>query len=424
MEQETILEQPKIDIERFKRDFFELSEIGKNPEDRGLYRTAFSEADMEGRAWLREKLEEIGLESRTDGAGNVFGRLPASDPKAKTILIGSHLDTVPCAGALDGSLGVLVGLECLRVLKEQGRDDLARHLELVAFSDEEGRFGGMFGSQSVVGAISPETLEYYSDLEKCTLAEAMRKRGLNPLDALDARLDPNKVEAYLELHIEQGPVLDNLRKSVGIVENITGLFKWLIKIRGTANHAGTTPMEMRQDAFMGLADFAHEIPRILEENGAESSRATIGRAQILPGAPNTVPGLVELTIDVRDTSEEVLEALGQAMHRALSAIARRRKLMFDYEIQSVIKPTECHSEIVSILEGEAKQLGIDYLTMPSGAAHDAQIMAQLTRVGMIFVPSRDGKSHSPAEWTAWTDIEAGANVALGALLKIANGRGL
>ncbi|MBD5781276.1 Zn-dependent hydrolase [Pelagicoccus sp. NFK12] len=409
-----------IDIERLKQDFFELSEIGKNPEDRGLYRTAFSEADMQGREWLREKLDACGLQVRTDGAANVFGRLPCEEDSAKTILVGSHLDTVPCAGALDGSLGVLVALECLRTLKdEEAAESYARHLELVAFSDEEGRFGGMFGSQAVVGAVTPETLEYYSDLEGCTLAEAMTRCGMNPLDALDARLGPETIDSYLELHIEQGPVLDRLKKSVGIVENITGLFKWLIKIRGTANHAGTTPMEMREDAFMGLADFAHEIPRILEENGAESSRATIGRAQILPGAPNTVPGLVELTIDVRDTSKAVLEDLGQAFHRALSAIARRRKLMFDYEIQSVIEPTQCHEEIIDVLEAEAKELELDYLKMPSGAAHDAQIMAQLTRIGMIFVPSREGKSHSPAEWTAWSDIEAGANLALRALDRMA-----
>ncbi|WP_343224775.1 Zn-dependent hydrolase [Pelagicoccus sp. SDUM812005] len=408
-----------IDIERLKQDFFELSEIGKNPEDRGLYRTAFSAADMEGRAWLRRKLEALGLAVRMDGAANVFGRLAAEDEATKTLLVGSHLDTVPCAGALDGSLGVLVALECLRTLKERGTDGYTRHLELVAFSDEEGRFGGMFGSEAVVGAVTPETLEYYSDLEGCTLAEAMTRCGMNPLEALDARLEAEQIDAYLELHIEQGPVLDRLRKSVGIVENITGLFKWLIKIRGTANHAGTTPMEMREDAFMGLADFAHEIPRILEENGAESSRATIGRAQILPGAPNTVPGLVELTIDVRDTSKAVLEDLGQAFHRALSAIARRRKLMFDYEIQSEIEPTECHGEIIEVLEEEAQSLGLDYLKMSSGAAHDAQIMAQLTRIGMIFVPSREGKSHSPAEWTAWSDIEAGANLCLRAIDRMA-----
>lgn len=408
-----------IDIERLKRDFFELSEIGKNPEDRGIYRTGFSEADMEGRQWFRDKLKEAGVESRTDGAANVFGKLNGKDANAKSVLIGSHLDTVPCAGALDGSLGVLVGLECLRSLKEQGVE-LEKHLEVVAFSDEEGRFGGMFGSQSAIGATTPESLEFFSDLEGITLSEAMRRRGMDPLEALDARLDPAKIDSYLELHIEQGPVLDNLLKSVGIVESITGLFKWLIRIRGSANHAGTTPMNMRQDAFMGLADFAHEIPRILEENGSELSRATIGKAQILPGAPNTVPGLVELTIDVRDTSKEMLEDLGSAMHKALSAIARRRKLMFDYDIQSEIEPTDCHEQIVDLLEQEAKELDLNYLRMPSGAAHDAQIMAKLTRVGMIFVPSKDGKSHSPAEWTAWTDIEAGANLALNVLRRMAS----
>ncbi|MCB1121038.1 MAG: Zn-dependent hydrolase [Verrucomicrobiae bacterium] len=402
-----------INLERLKRDHFELSEIGRNEEDRGIYRTAFSNADMEGRRWLMAKLEEIGIEAHMDGAANVHGLLEHPDTK-KRFVIGSHIDTVPCAGTLDGALGVLVALESIRCIKEIGANT-GQAIEIVAFSDEEGRFGGMFGSESYVGAITPETLQYFSDLENRTLAEAMSAQGLEPLKALEAKRDSSLITGYLEVHIEQGPVLYSQRKQVGLVENITGLFKWLIRIHGEANHAGTTPMELRHDAFLGLAEFANELPRILEENGSDYSRATIGKAQILPGAPNTVPGLVEFTLDVRDPSAANLEELGPAMRKALSAIARRRKLKFEFEEQSFIRPVNCDEHIVSVLQRQADFLELDYLKLPSGAAHDAQMVANIAPIGMIFVPSKDGLSHSPAEWTDWDHIEAGANLALNTL---------
>jgi N-carbamoyl-L-amino-acid hydrolase len=250
----------------------------------------------------------------------------------------------------------------------------------------------------------------------------MRRHGYDPVAALDAARDPEAIASYLELHIEQGPVLDRLQKSVGIVDEITGLFTWSVCLRGEANHAGTTPMDMRNDAFMGLADFAHEVPRILAENGSDRSRATIGKAQILPGAANTVPGLVEFSLDVRDTSEAILDDLASAFRKALSAIARRRNLMFEFEQMSYLRPVACHPRIVNRLMDHARKLGLEYQRMPSGAAHDAQIMGSRVPVGMIFVPSKNGQSHSPAEWTAWSDIEAGANLMLQTVLELADGQ--
>jgi beta-ureidopropionase / N-carbamoyl-L-amino-acid hydrolase len=401
----------RIEVARLRQDLQALGRIGLDPDDGGLYRLAFTPADLEGKRWLRERLEEADIPWRVDGAGNHFGRLEGADPEAPAVLIGSHLDTVPCAGTLDGSLGVITGLECLRRLKESGVRP-RRPVELVAFSDEEGRFGGMFGSQAFVGDITPQTLHEATALDGTRLEDAMRACGLEPFRALEARRDPATLHSYLELHIEQGPVLDRLQKSVGIVEAITGLFRWVVHLRGEANHAGTTPMAMRHDAFMGLADFAHEIPRILEENGGEQSRATIGKAQILPGAPNTVPGLVEFSLDARDTDPGVLDALRDAFRRALQAIARRRSLMFSFEEQSRLEPVPCDPRLVGLLTRHAEALGLTFERMPSGAAHDAQLVARITPTAMIFVPSREGRSHSPAEWTAWDDIEAGANLAL------------
>ena len=409
----------RVDIERIKKNVLDLADIGKSEKDRGIYRMAFTDADMEGKRWLLERIEEADLVADSDGAANIFGKLvpPGEAGEAPSVLMGSHIDTVPCAGALDGTLGVVVALECLRVIREEGLA-LKRPLELVAFSDEEGRFGGMFGSQAFCGEISPNTL-HYADLDGVTLGDAMQRQGLDPLKALDAVRPRETVASYLELHIEQGPVLDRKRMQVGIVENITGLFKWRIRFHGEANHAGTTPMDMRNDAFMGLADFAHEIPRIIDENGSERSRVTVGRAQILPGSANTVPGLVEFSLDVRDTDPEVLEELGRAARRTLSAIARRRDLQFDYDAVSHIDPVGCDSELVETLGEEADALGLRALRMPSGAAHDAQILGKMTRMGMLFAPSRGGKSHSPEEWTPWDDVEAAANLSLRTLRRLA-----
>lgn len=413
----------RVNIDRIKKNVLELATIGRSGEDRGIYRMAFSDADMEGKRWLLDRIDEAGLMSNSDGAGNIFGRLDpdnAADGDKPSILMGSHIDTVPCAGALDGSLGVVVALECLQTLREQGVS-LSLPLELVAFSDEEGRFGGMFGSQAFCGRITPDTF-HNKDLDGIELGDAMLRQGMDPVKALDAARSRETVEAYIELHIEQGPVLDQSAIPVGIVENITGLFKWQVRFLGNANHAGTTPMDMRQDAFMGLADFAHELPRILEENGGENSRATIGKAEILPGSANTVPGTVEFSLDVRDTDKDVLEELSKAAQKVLSAIARRRGLRYEYEAMSWIDPVRCDSAVVQVLEQSAQALELGYKCMPSGAAHDAQILGGLTRMGMVFAPSRDGKSHTPEEWTAWEDIEAAANVCINALVELTKSR--
>lgn len=400
----------QISLDRLKQDLRELSEIGRM-EDGGVYRMAFTAADMQGKEWLECRMRDAGLDVRRDGASNVIGRLEGKDPDAPVLVLGSHIDTVPCAGILDGTLGVLSALECLRSLSEIGVTPQCP-IELVAFSDEEGRFGGMFGSQAFAGMITPETIHHAADLDGVKLADAMAIHNLDPWKALDAQRNPDQLAAYLELHIEQGPVLTEHQEQVGVVEGITGLFKWSVTLSGEANHAGTTPMDMRRDAFMGVADFAHELPRIIDENGSEVSRATIGRVELLPGSPNTVPGEARFSIDVRDTNEDVLRELESAIRKALSAIARRRRLAFSYELESWIHPVDCYPSLVARVEEAAKAAGVRYRRMSSGAAHDAQIMATLCPVAMIFVPSKDGRSHSPAEWTAWDDIEAGANVFL------------
>lgn len=405
-----------INMNRLKHNIIELSSIGKHPEQ-GIYRMAFTDADMQAREWLKSKITDAGLEFSQDGAANMFGRL-FPEKKETVVMMGSHIDTVPGAGHLDGSLGVLVALECLQRIHEENMDTI-HPMEMVSFSDEEGRFGGLFGSQAFCGLLNPDTIHSAMDLDGIRLEEAMHLHGLNAMDALEAFRQPEEIHSYLELHIEQGPVLDNLGKPVGIVEDITGLFKWSIRLVGDANHAGTTPMPMRRDAFQGLAEFSSEIPRVLEEYGSEHSVATIGKVELTPGAANTVPGLVEFSLDVRDTAHEVLQQLADAFRRVISAIARRRQLMFEFDILSEVLPRSCNTKIVKSLLQTCDTLGIDGHRMPSGAAHDAQILAGMIPVGMIFVASQGGRSHSPAEWSHWHDIETGANLALNTIAKLA-----
>ena len=413
-----ILESLRVDLERIKTDILALADIGRDERDRGIYRMAFSDKDMEGKRWLLHRIEENGLRPGSDGAANISGILPGKTDSPR-LFVGSHIDTVPCAGMLDGTLGVVIGLECLRVIKASGLEP-ERTLELIAFSDEEGRFGGTFGSEAFTGMLTPEKVEKAGDLGGTLLRDAMLEQGLDPMKALDARRRPEEIEAYLELHIEQGPVLDEEHLQVGIVDSITGLRSWSLRLTGEANHAGTTPMDYRKDAFMGLADFAHEVPRILEENGGENSRATIGKAEILPGAPNSVPGAVEFSLDFRDPSTDVLDDLSNAFQKALAAIARRRHLMFEYSVQGEIQPVAADTRLTGILDRAAEKLQIRSRHMLSGAAHDAQLVGRIAPMAMIFVPSKGGMSHSPAEWTAWEDIEAGANLMLAAIGELAS----
>jgi len=411
------LETLRVDAARLENDLAELARIGRSDDLPGLDRRAFTPADMEGRAWLHEKLEAAGLAVRVDGAANLGARWPAS-LDGPCVMTGSHLDTVRGAGRLDGALGVVAGLEAVRVLAEQGVP-LARPVELVAFSDEEGRFGGMLGSQAMSGQLTPEAIDRAVDLDGVSLERAMAECGYNAHDALAAEREPHTIHAFVELHIEQGPVLERQSELIGLVDAITGLFRWDVRLVGEANHAGTTPMDMRRDAFRAAAEFASQIDRVLEEYGGPRSRATIGRIELVPGAANVVPGEARFALEVRDTDARTLAELAHAFRRTLSAIVRRRDLHFEFDVVSEIEPIACHERVMAAVSKACTTVGVSSFTLPSGAAHDTQMLARIAPAGMIFVPSRGGRSHSPAEWTAPADIERGANVLLQTLTELA-----
>jgi len=407
----------RVNFERLKTDIKTLSKIGR-AEDLGINRTAFSDADMQARGWLASRIKDAGLEFYQDGAANIHGRLNW-DGKLPSIMTGSHIDTVPGAGHLDGALGVMCGLEALRVLKENNTE-LSYPLELVAFSDEEGAFNGMFGSQALTGDISPEWIHSARNLQGLTLIDAMKRQGLDAMEALSAMRSPDSIRAFVELHIEQGPVLDTKQIPIGVVEGICGLQRWDISLIGVANHAGTTPMDMRNDAFQGVSEFAGEIERVLEEHGGPLSVATIGRIELLPGAANVIPGEARFSLEFRDVDDQKLQEIADAFRLTLSAIARRRQLMFEFRVISDIAPVACNEQVQNIIANTADKLSLPAFSLPSGAAHDSQKLARITDAGMIFVPSKAGRSHSAAEWTSWDDIEAGANVLLNSIYQLAN----
>lgn len=406
----------RINAKRLREDIDAIARIGRH-KDQGIYRMAFSEGDMAGREWLHSRIADSGLDFYQDGAANLYARLNW-DEDTPSVMAGSHLDTVPAAGHLDGALGVVCALEALRVLKESSIP-LKRPLEAVAFSDEEGRFGGMFGSQAVAGLVTPEYLHHACDLDGITLTSAMEAHGLDSRQALHAQRAPGSIYSYVELHIEQGPVLDRKGLSVGIVDAITGLFKWEITLSGASNHAGTTPMAMRADAFQGLAEFGGQIDRVLSEYGSPQSTATIGRVELRPGAANVIPGQAVFSLDVRDTDAKILGVLSDALRRTLSAIARRRGLMFEFTVVSEIAPVQCAAIVRDAIDASVHALVLPTTHLNSGAAHDAQIIASIAPTGMIFVPSKEGRSHSAAEWTSWNDIEAGANTLLNTIRRLA-----
>ncbi|MEZ5743432.1 MAG: Zn-dependent hydrolase [Sphingomonadaceae bacterium] len=407
---------PHVNIDRIENDILAISRFGLQEADRGVYRQGFGKADMAARQWLMGEFESLGMTARMDGAGNVIGRYGPADKPA--IAIGSHIDSVPAGGIFDGVLGVAAGMEVVRVMRESGIEP-AHPIEVIGTAEEEGRFGGMLGAQAMTGNVTRDWLETASDERGYKLVDAMAEAGLDALDALHAYRRPEELLAFLELHIEQGPILEAERKTIGVVEGISGVFKWNCRLIGKAGHAGTAPMNMRSDAFTGIADFAHEIARIIDEEGTEKSRITIGHVALKPGFPHTVPGEADFTIVGRDLDEDVMHALANACRRVLSSIARKHKLKFEYEEMSWLKPAYCDEGIVALIEKKAKALGYDYMVMPSGAGHDVQFFCGHTRTGLIFVPSVGGISHAPDEWTHWSDVERGAQLLLETVMELA-----
>jgi N-carbamoyl-L-amino-acid hydrolase len=401
----------RINGNRLNRRIAELAEYGATP-DKGVSRVAFGETDVEGRRYVMNIMRHAGLNVRVDPAGNIFGRREGSVAGAGCILFGSHIDTVPNGGAYDGALGSLAAIEVAHSLNVAGYRN--RHpLEVAIWCDEE---NGLTGSRSFVGELGSEDLERPGH-DGVRLAEKIRRVGGDPLRIADAAAEQGQVSGYLELHVEQGGVLDSEKLDVGIVQGFVGINHHDVTIRGVSNHAGTTPMDQRQNALLAAADLVLAVDRIVRSIPGEQV-ATVGRLLVTPGAPNVVPGRVDLTVELRDLEMAKLRLMWQEISKEMQQIARKYDTEVQHELRQSLAGTPTDSSVRQLLMDVAHDLGLSSKEMPSGAGHDAQQLVSICPVGMIFVPSVAGISHSPKEYTRPKDVENGANVLLQGILQL------
>jgi beta-ureidopropionase / N-carbamoyl-L-amino-acid hydrolase len=407
-----------INETRFQEDFEELSQIGKAG-DSGVSRPAFSPAHLEARSWFRRKIEEANLEFRQDEAGNHSGILNCGPNDAPTLLLGSHLDSVPTGGQFDGALGVLAGLEALRRVKEQGLK-LPVNLEVIDFTDEEGSLVSFFGSFALAGLLEPEHLENPRG-GRNTLEDGLMRAGINPDTILSARREPASLAGYLELHIEQGSQLLTSGKRAGVVSSISGISFYRLVFSGRAEHAGTAPMEARQDAGLGACSFNLSLRELILERFSDCF-ANVGSARFEPGAFNIVPEKAVLSLEFRAPEIYQFQSLKYAVLNLAEEAAARFNLGLNLEFLGEREPVEMSSAAQEAIAKAAEGLGLPLLALVSRAGHDAQAMAAVCPTGMIFVPSEGGISHSPREFTSWEDCVNGANLLLNAALFIAENR--
>ena len=397
-----------IDSARLMADIEALARIGVSPAG-GLERRTFSAPWLEACDWLRTRMHEAGLAVRVDAAGSVIGRLgPATGP---ALLIGSHIDTVPSGGPLDGAYGVLAGLEVARVLAATA-PGIA--LEVVAFADEEGAWYDLFGSRAMTGTIDAAELERVVAADGTTMVAAMHRCGLDHTRIGEAARPASDLLGYLELHIEQGPVLEDCGVPIGVVDGIVGIMHTDFEFSGRADHAGTTPMDIRRDALRATADFVTRAYGLLATHAATTTRMTYGHITVTPNAANVVPARVLLREELRDLDAGRMHALAAHTRRLAAEVAAAHELRVNATEMDVSAPALMAPAMVARIESACTGRGLAFRRLPSGAGHDAQIMAGACPAGMIFVPSRGGASHRPDEWTDPAALARGAEVLLDA----------
>ncbi|MFA5868402.1 MAG: M20 family metallo-hydrolase [Candidatus Bathyarchaeia archaeon] len=397
-----------INLTRLTDSIAEMGRIGRRPGLRGVTRLALSEEDGEARDLLVHWMKNEGLRVSIDSIGNVFGVREGSDPGLRPVIMGSHIDTVIDAGVYDGAYGVLSALEVVRRLKEEGVE--TRHpIGVGCFTNEEGvRFQpDMMGSLVKTGGYPLDKVYTHKDDEGVTVREALE--GIGYLGS--AGVDP---EAYFELHVEQGPVLHRRGVQIGVVEGVQGIAWWRMRLHGEANHAGTTPLDMRRDAMAGAAELYTRLLGSVTRRG--NAVCTMGKLRLEPGAINVVPRLADFTVDYRSYDDATFREGKADVERTAGEVAERRGLRLEKEMTANFQPVHFRPEMVDVVEGEARGRGYSTLRLPSGAGHDAQFMHTACPTAMIFVPSVNGVSHSPDEYSESEDLERGANVLLGCAL--------
>ena len=397
----------RVNSERLQGTLEKLSEFGRNPEG-GVTRTGFSETDMAAREYVIGLMKQAALEVRVDPAGNIFG-LRAGSEKLPKLLFGSHIDSVLHGGNFDGEVGSMGAIEVIRALND-GNVKTRHPLEVVIWVNEEGNhFGiGTLGSAVAAGTLGPEILDR-KDEQGLTLADWLRRYGQDPSHLTDARIPRGALAASLELHIEQGPHLDESKIPIGVVQGIVGIRRWQCVVTGFANHAGTTPMNRRKDA---LAAASRELLVVREVVRAETGHqvGTVGYLRAEPGAINVIPGRAEFPVELRDLEAAKIDRMWERMQARFKQIDKEENVETICTALDKSDPAHADPGLQSAIRDAAKSLDLATVDLPSEAGQDSQEIAKIAPMAMIFVPSRDGISHSPKEFTSWQDVANGAEV--------------
>lgn len=397
----------------------ELAGIDSDHDGGGLIREVYTADYDRAVEYVSALMSDAGLQVRLDAAGNLYGAWLGSEPDAPRVLTGSHFDTTLNAGRYDGVIGVLGAIEAVRGLRARGHVP-RRTIEVIGFAGEEPRFGaGCIGSRAMTGRISREDLDEMCDRDGISIATAMTRRGLDPDRLAEARIDPATVHAFVELHIEQGAVLETGGEEIGIVTHIAAPHDLRVGLEGSPMHAGATPMRLRRDALLGAAEAALELERLALASVSGTTVGTIGVLRVWPSAVNVIPGRVEMDVDVRDSDPAAREAVIEALTGKLRELAARRDLALSIQTLTRDEPAACSPRVVEAVRGACVEEAVSAIEMISGAYHDAMVLGAEVAIGMIFVPSRGGLSHHPDEYTAPAEIDRGVAVLAGTLARLA-----
>ena len=401
-----------VSKKRLLENLKKLSEFGIN-KNNGNDRVAYSDFDIQAREHIIEYLKNLGLKVEVDYAANIIARKEGANKKLKPIIFGSHIDAVPNGGHYDGPLGVIGGIEALETILDS-KIITSHPLELIIFTNEE---GGVFGSRALAGKLSDDALEVKT-ASGFTNGEGVDRLGGNQNRIFEVAKSSNDYHAFIELHIEQGNILNKNNIDIGVVTGIVGLKWWDVTITGFANHAGTTPMDERKDPMITAADFILLVKSIIT-NVPGSQVGTVGKIEAYPGAPNVIPGKVKLSLEIRDLEESKIDFLFREIEKKAKIIASNNDTTISFSsIDINASPALMNKQIQSLIIDAANELNYSFKKMPSGAGHDAQDMAVIVPSGMIFIPSVDGISHSPKEFSSEEAVYKGTNILLQTILKI------
>lgn len=397
-----------IQRERLVKDFEAMAQLTATGE--GINRLAFTDADWAGRQYIIDRMTDAGLSVEIDDFGNVIGYKIGKKPDLPAVMVGSHTDSVPNGGNYDGVVGVLSAIEVIRSMIDDGYEH-DHTIAVVSFMCEEsGRFGNAtLGSKAMRGELTLQDLHHLVDKQGISLYEALKGRNLNP-DGIETMAYKRPVKSFTEIHIEQGKVLEHEQKTIGIVTGIAAPERFYVTIRGNADHSGATPMNLRHDALCGASKIILGIEEIASMQEEPPVVGTVGVVEVTPGAMNVIPGAVKLGVDIRSISKVARNSVVTLVKEFIDITAEKRGLSYTIETIAQDHPVEMHPAMIREIEEAVKSVGVEYMTIPSGAGHDAMHWAEVVPTGMIFIPCRDGISHNPAEFAEMDDIVTGAAV--------------